>query len=174
MPEPGAVQASAIALLLFVTAQRLAELVYARRNELRLRARGAVEHAPEHYWLIVALHGAWLAGLWLAAADKPVRPVWLVAFLVLQALRLWVLATLQERWTTRIIVLPEAPLVSNGPYRFIRHPNYAIVVAEIFALPMVFGLYAYAVAFTVLNAVLLGIRIRAENRALQMAASSSP
>jgi methyltransferase len=174
MPEPGAVQASAIVLLLFVTAQRLAELVYARRNELRLRARGAVEHAPEHYWLIVALHGAWLAGLWLAAADKPIRPVWLLAFLVLQALRLWVLATLKERWTTRIIVLPEAPLVSNGPYRFIRHPNYAIVVAEIFVLPMVFGLYAYAVAFTVLNAVLLGIRIRAENRALQIAASSSP
>ena len=174
MPELGAVQASAIVLLSFVTAQRLAELVYARRNEARLRARGAVEHAPEHYWLIVALHGAWLAGLWLASTGRPVHPTWLLVFVVLQVLRLWVLATLKERWTTRIIVLPEAPLVSNGPYRFIRHPNYAIVVAEIFVLPMVFGLYAYAIAFSLLNAALLGIRIRAENRALQIAASSSP
>jgi methyltransferase len=87
-------------------------------------------------------------------------------------LRLWVLATLKDRWTTRIIVLPEAPLVSSGPYRFIRHPNYAIVAAEIFVLPMVFGLYAYAVAFSLLNAVILGIRIRAEERALQLAAAS--
>jgi methyltransferase len=172
MPEFGAVQAPAVALLLFVTVQRLAELVYARRNEARLRARGAVEHAPEHYWLIVALHAAWLAGLWLAATDKPVQPIWLLIFIVLQVLRLWVLATLKERWTTRIIVLREAPLVSGGPYRFIRHPNYAIVVAEIFVLPMVFGLYAYAIAFSLLNAVVLGIRIRAENQALQIAPSS--
>jgi methyltransferase len=174
MPELGAVQPAAIALLAFVTAQRLAELVYARRNESRLRARGAVEHASEHYWLIVALHGAWLAGLWLTATAMPVDPAWLLIFAALQVLRLWVLATLKERWTTRIIVLADAPLVSKGPYRFIRHPNYAIVVAEIFALPMVFGLYAYAVAFSILNASVLGIRIRAENRALQIEASSSP
>jgi methyltransferase len=172
MPDLGAVQASAVALLLFVTAQRLAELVYARRNEARLRARGAVEYAPEHYWSIVALHAAWLTGLWLVATDKPVEPIWLLIFVVLQVLRLWVLATLKERWTTRIIVLREAPLVSGGPYRFIRHPNYAIVVAEIFVLPMVFGLYAYAIAFSLLNAVVLGIRIRAENQALQIAPAS--
>lgn len=172
MPELGAVQASAVVLLSFVTAQRLVELVYARRNEVRLRARGAVEHAPEHYWLIVALHSAWLIGLWLTSTDKPVHPIWLLIFILLQVLRLWVLATLKERWTTRIIVLREAPLVSGGPYRFIRHPNYAIVVAEIFVLPMVFGLYAYAIAFSLLNAVVLGIRIRAENQALQIAPSS--
>ena len=172
MPELGTLQASAIVLLSFVTAQRLAELVYARRNEARLMARGAIEHAPEHYWLIVALHGAWLAGLWLMAAHTPTNPIWLIVFVVLQVLRLWVLATLKDRWTTRIIVLPQAPLVSNGPYRFIRHPNYAIVAAEILVLPMVFDLYAYAMAFSVLNAVILGIRIRAEERALQIAATS--
>ena len=170
MPELGAVQASAIALLSFVTAQRTAELVYAQSNEARLRARGAVEHAPEHYWLIVALHAVWLVGLWLMAADKSVHPIWLLIFVALQALRLWVLVTLKDRWTTRIIVLPEAPLVSGGPYRFIRHPNYAIVAAEIFVLPMVFGLHAYAIVFSLLNAVVLGIRIRAENRALQITA----
>jgi methyltransferase len=174
MPELGAVQPAATALLSFITAQRLAELVYAHRNEVRLRARGAIEHASEHYWLIVALHGAWLAGLWLTATKMPVDAVWLLIFVALQTLRLWVLATLKERWTTRIIVLPDAPLVSNGPYRFIRHPNYAVVAAEIFVLPMVFGFYAYAVAFSLLNAAILGIRIREENRALQIEAPSSP
>jgi methyltransferase len=93
-------------------------------------------------------------------------------FIILQGLRLWVLATLKERWTTRIIVLPRAPLITDGPYRFMRHPNYAIVTAEIFVLPMVFGLYAYAVAFALLNAAAIAVRVRAENQALQSAASS--
>lgn len=169
MPELGV----AITVLSFVTAQRLAELVYARHNEVRLRARGAVEYAPEHYWLIVALHGAWLAGLWLTSIGRPLSLVWLVAFIVLQALRLWVLTTLKERWTTRIIILPDAPLIADGPYRFMRHPNYAIVTAEILVLPMVFGLYAYGVAFTLANAGILAIRIRAENQALLSAAAPS-
>jgi methyltransferase len=167
MPELGV----AVIILSFVTAQRLAELVYARRNEERLRARGAVEHAPEHYWLIVALHAAWLAGLWLTAIGRPINLAWLVTFIVLQALRLWVLATLKERWTTRIIVLPDAPLIAGGPYRFMRHPNYAIVAAEILALPMAFDLYAYAIAFTLANAAILAVRIRAENQALRGAAA---
>jgi methyltransferase len=162
-----------ITILSFVTAQRLAELVYARRNELRLRARGAVEHAPGHYWLIVVLHAAWLAGLWLTSIGRPLNLVWFVTFIVLQALRFWVLVTLKERWTTRILVLPEAPLIADGPYRFMRHPNYAIVTAEILVLPMVFGLYAYAIAFTLANAGILAIRIRAENQALQGAAAPS-
>ena len=169
MPELGV----AITILAFVTAQRLAELVYARRNEVRLRARGAVEYAPEHYWLIVALHGAWLAGLWLTSIGRPLSLVWLVTFIVLQALRFWVLVTLKERWTTRIIVLPDAPLIADGPYRFMRHPNYAIVTAEILVLPMVFGLYAYGIAFTLANAGILAIRIRTENRALQSASAPS-
>lgn len=169
MSEPGV----AIAILSFVTAQRLAELVYARRNEARLRARGAVEHAAGHYWLIVALHGAWLAGLWLTAIGRPIGLAWLLAFLVVQALRLWVLATLKDRWTTRIIVLPDAPLIGNGPYRLMRHPNYAIVTAEVLALPMVFGLYLFAIAFALLNAVILAVRIRAEDQALQSAAPPS-
>ena len=171
MPQLGV--GMTITILSFVTAQRLAELVYARRNELRLRARGAVEHAPEHYWLIVALHAAWLAGLWLTSIGRPLSLVWFVTFIVLQALRFWVLVTLKERWTTRIIVLPEAPLITDGPYRFMRHPNYAIVTAEILVLPMVFGLYAYGFAFALANAGVLAIRIRAENQALQSAAAPS-
>jgi methyltransferase len=156
-----------IAILSFVTAQRLAELLYARHNESWLRAKGAIEHAPGHYWLIVAVHGAWLTGLWLIVPGKPANLSWFLVFVLLQAMRLWVLVALKERWTTRIIVLPDAPLIVDGPYRFFRHPNYAIVAAEILVLPMVFGLYAYGIVFSLANATILGIRVRAENQALQ-------
>jgi methyltransferase len=156
----------ALAVLAFVTLQRLAELVYARRNEARLRARGAAEHAPGHYPAIVLLHAAWLIGLWALGLGVHPAAAWLVLFFILQALRLWVLATLGERWTTRIIVLPGAPLVAKGPYRLISHPNYAVVIGEIFVLPMAFGLLWYALLFSALNAAILFIRIRAENQAL--------
>jgi methyltransferase len=156
-----------VALLAFVTVQRLAELVLAQRNTRRLLAQGAFEAAPEHYPLIVALHAAWLAGLWLLAPARPPDP-WLVGvYALLQAGRLWVLATLGERWTTRIIVLPGAPLVQTGPYRFLSHPNYWVVAAEILVLPLVFGLAGFALLFTLLNAAALTIRIRAEEKALR-------
>ncbi len=163
----------AFAVLAFVTVQRLAELVYARRNETRLRARGAQEFAPGHYPAIVALHAAWLIGLWVLALGTTPEAGWLVLFFILQALRIWVLATLGERWTTRIIVLPGEPLVAKGPYRLIPHPNYAVVIGEIFVLPMAFGLFWYAVLFSLLNAAILFIRIRAENEALTMASGAS-
>jgi methyltransferase len=157
----------AILLLAFVTAERLAELVVARRNTARLLKAGAVEKAAGHYPVIVALHTAWLAGLWYAAHDKAVEPIWLTAFAVLQVMRIWVLMTLGPRWTTRIIVLPGAPLVARGPYRFLSHPNYAVVVGEIAVLPLCFGMSLYALVFSVANALVLFVRIRAENKALQ-------
>ncbi|MGV1759484.1 isoprenylcysteine carboxyl methyltransferase family protein [Rhizobium sp. A22-96] len=156
-----------IALLSFVTLQRLAELVYARRNTAALLARGAREYAGAHYPFMVAMHAAWLIGLWLLAIGKPVDPLWFVLFMLLQGLRLWVLATLGERWTTRIIILPGAPLVTKGPYRFLSHPNYAIVVGEIAALPLAFGMPLYAAIFSVLNGIILIVRIRAENACLK-------
>ncbi len=156
----------AVALLLFVTAQRLSELVLAKRNTERLLALGAFEAAPEHYKLIVGVHTAWLTGLWLLTPPLAPDPLLAGLYGLLQLARLWVLATLGDRWTTRIIILPGAPLVEGGPYRFISHPNYAVVVAEIALLPCVFGLYAFAMVFTLLNAVLLTIRIRAEDSAL--------
>ena len=154
------------ALLTFVTAQRLSELVIARRNTARLLAAGAHEVAPGHYLLIVAVHTVWLAGLWILGLDQqPILPL-LGIYAVLQALRVWVLTTLGQRWTTRIIVVPGEKLVARGPYRFISHPNYAVVVGEILVLPLVFGLVAFALAMTFANAVALFIRIRAENAAL--------
>ncbi|MGO7047310.1 isoprenylcysteine carboxyl methyltransferase family protein [Rhizobium johnstonii] len=158
-----------IALLAFVTLQRLGELVLARRNTAALLARGAKEVAPEHYPVMVALHAGWIIGLWLTAPGRPVALFWFLVFMGLQVLRLWVLATLKGRWTTRIIVLPGASLVRSGPYRFLRHPNYAIVVGEIAALPLAFGLPFYAIVFSLLNALILYVRVEAENAALKSA-----
>lgn len=156
----------AVAVLAFVTLQRLAELLHARRNTRRLLARGAREHGAGHYPLIVLVHGAWLASLWWLAPGEAVLWLPLGLFMLLQAARLWVLASLGERWTTRIIVLPGEPLVARGPYRFVRHPNYLIVAGEIALLPIAFGLWEAAILFSVLNAGILWIRIRAEERAL--------
>ena len=154
-----------IAVLALVTVQRLSELVIARRNTRALLAKGAFEAAPAHYALLVMLHAAWLAGLWVLAWDRPVNLILLGVFVLLQAARVWVLLTLGERWTTRILSLPGAPLVRKGPYRLISHPNYAVVVAEIAVLPLAFGLVTYAAVFTLLNAAVLWVRIRAEGEA---------
>ncbi|MEI7600535.1 MAG: isoprenylcysteine carboxylmethyltransferase family protein [Aestuariivirga sp.] len=156
----------AILLLAFVTLERLAELVLAQRNTKALLAQGAVEHAPGHYPLIVALHALWLAGLWVFGASQPVSAFWFGIFVLLQFARVWVLMTLGPRWTTRIIVLPGAPLVAKGPYRFVSHPNYLVVIGEIAVLPLCLGLWWFAIIFSIANAAVLTIRIRAEATAL--------
>ena len=156
----------AVLLLALVTLERLAELWLARRNTKALVAAGALEFAPGHYPLIVLLHAFWLAGLWLLGWNQAVDIFWLVIFLLLQVLRVWVLGTLGSRWTTRIIVQPGLALVAKGPYRWISHPNYVVVVGEIAVLPLCLGLPWYALAFSIANAAVLTIRIRAENAAL--------
>jgi methyltransferase len=153
-------------ILALVTLQRATELVVARRNTRNLLARGAVELAPGHYPLVVAVHAGWLISLWVFGRDQPVNSIALLAYLVLQGLRGWVFRTLGARWTTRIIVVSGETLVSTGPYRYLSHPNYAVVIGEIAVLPLVFYLPWLAAIFTVLNAMVLAIRIRAENRAL--------
>lgn len=153
-------------IMALVTLQRLAELVIASRNTRRLRALGAIEIARSHYPVMVTLHASWLAVLWLTVGGQPVYMPLLAIFVVLQGLRVWVLATLGTRWTTRVIVLPGAPLVTGGPFRFLRHPNYCVVVGEIAALPLAFGLVWVAVVFSLLNAWMLVVRIRSESAAL--------
>lgn len=159
------------AIMALVTLQRLAELVIAERNTRRLRSQGAIEIGREHYPVMVLLHASWLIVLWLSVGGRPVNLVLLGIFVVLQALRVWVLATLGARWTTRIIVLPGLPLVTNGPFRFLRHPNYCVVIGEIAILPLVFGLTLVAIAFSFLNAAMLIVRIRSESQALYGAAA---
>lgn len=153
-------------ILALVTLERVAELWLANRNTKRLLAAGGHEVAAGHYPLIVALHAAWLALLWWLAPGRPVILPLLASFGLVEIARIWVLRTLGPRWTTRIIVVPHETLVRRGPYRFLNHPNYAVVVAEIALLPLVFGLWRVALVFTVLNAAALTIRIREENRAL--------
>ena len=157
---------SAELILGAITLQRVGELVISRANTRKLLARGAVEVAPRHYPLIITVHAAWLLSLWVFGRDQPVNVVALAGYLILQCLRFWVFWTLGSRWTTRIIVLPEQPLVSAGPYRFLSHPNYAVVAGEIAVLPLVLDLPLLAIVFTILNAAVLAIRIQAENRAL--------
>jgi len=157
-----------VLVLSFVTLQRLGELVIARRNTARLLEHGAIEVAPEHYPLIVALHTLWLAGLWYLTLSHGLSPdLLLVAiFIALQGLRVWVLFTLGSRWTTRILILPGEQLVARGPYRFLSHPNYCVVIGEILVLPLAFGLVWYAVVFSTLNLAVLWVRLRAEEKAL--------
>ncbi|MFC3174015.1 isoprenylcysteine carboxyl methyltransferase family protein [Novosphingobium bradum] len=157
------------AILAFVTVQRLGELAIDRRNTARLLAAGAHEVGAGHYPAMVAMHAAWLVALWATAGDRPVNGLLLALFGVLQGLRAWVLASLGPRWTTRIIAMPGVPLVRKGPYRFLHHPNYVVVTAEIAVLPLVFGLVWIAMLFTLLNAAMLVVRIGAENRALYAA-----
>jgi methyltransferase len=156
----------AYVVLAVVTLQRLGELLLAERNTRRLLARGAYEVGRGHYPFMVAVHAGWLIVLWLLGPGPPIEVIPLIVYVILQAARVWVITTLGERWTTRIIILPGQPLVRHGPYRWLDHPNYLIVVAEIAVLPLVFGLPVVAAFFSVLNAIVLWVRNREENRAL--------
>ena len=154
-------------VLILVAAQRLAELVYARRNTRKLLAEGAYESGAGHYPLLVGLHALWLVSLAVfVPADR--APDWLLlgVFVVLQGLRVWVLASLGRFWTTRVITLPGAALVRRGPYRWFRHPNYLVVAGEILVLPLAFGAWEIAVIFSLANAAILTLRVRCEERAL--------
>ncbi len=155
-----------------VALERVVELVVSRRNELRSRALGGVEHGRGHYPVMVALHAALLAG---CVAEPALRgasaPAWLglaglAVVLAAQLLRWWCITSLGERWCTRVLVVPGLPLVTRGPYGWLRHPNYVAVVVEGAALPLACGAWATAAAFGAANAALLVVRIRCEDRAL--------
>jgi len=157
----------AYAIIALVVLQRAGELMLANRNTQRLKARGAVEIGAEHYRLIVLLHMAWLmAVLWLLPAPLVIYWGWIAVFVLLQAARVWVIASLGPYWTTRIISVPGVPLVKRGPYRFVRHPNYLVVAGEILALPLAFGEIWVAILFSLANAAILYWRIRQEETGL--------
>jgi methyltransferase len=160
-------------LIAAVALERLGELVISRRHEKALRARGAVEAGAGHYPVMVAIHAALLlaapAEVWLL--DRPFLPWlgWPMLALVAatMALRYWVIATLGERWATRVLVLPGAPLVAAGPYRFLRHPNYLAVAVEVVALPLVHTAWLTALLCGAANLAILAWRIRIEDAALR-------
>lgn len=157
-------------LLAYLTVQRVTELWWARENETRLFAEGGVQYGKAHLPLIVLQHAAWMLGLWVLAYDRPVNLFYLALFAVLQIMRFWVLLTLGRRWTIRIIVLPGERLITRGPYRYLHHPNYVVVTGEIAVVPLALGLPIYALVFSILNAIVLAIRIPAENAALAASA----
>jgi len=158
----------AYVLIGWLVVQRLAELVYAQANTRRLLAHGAQEIGAGHYPLFVALHSSWLIAMAVLTAPSPPVP-WLLlgAFVLVQAARVWVIATLGPYWTTRIITVPDAPLVARGPFRFVRHPNYLVVAIEIPLVPLILGLEWVALVFGAANLALLAYRIRVEDGALQ-------
>jgi methyltransferase len=162
-------------VLFYVVVERLAELVISSRNTRRLRARGSHEVGASHYPFMVAMHVAWLVAimLWVAIMSPAINMVFLLIYALIQIPRFWVMVSLGEYWTTRIISVPNAPLVRRGPYKFARHPNYIVVVLEIAALPLVFGAWHIAAIFSVLNAVMLWVRIRCENGTLILRGDAS-
>jgi len=161
-----------VSAVVLVGVQRLFELRYSRRNERRLRAKGAVERGAGHYPFMVGIHALWLISTLVEGLLRgPVFPFWwpvpLILFLIVQPLRYWAIFSLGENWNVRILVVPERKLVWRGPYRYFPHPNYVVVAVEVLALPLIFGAWVTALVFTVLNAAFLSVRISEEERALE-------
>ena len=158
-----------LVIVAYVACERLAELVISRRNQQRLMARDGFEIGASHYPYMVALHFAWIVAVivWVIFGEPRINTPFLIAYVIVQPFRFWVMATLGEYWTTRIISVPNAPLIAHGPYRFVKHPNYVIVVLEIALLPLALGAWPIALVFSALNAAMLYVRIRAENTALE-------
>ncbi len=158
---------AAVVIVGLVVAQRLGELVYGQRNTRHLLAEGAVEAGAGHYPVIVFVHSSWLMALLIVASRGPDLNWWMVGLYgLLQLGRLWVMVSLGRYWTPRLITLPGAPLLRRGPYRFLRHPNYVVVAAEIAVLPLAFGAWQVALVFSVLNGVVLAWRIHVEDSIL--------
>jgi methyltransferase len=160
------------AFVALIALQRLLDLRLSRRHERALKARGAYESGAGHYPAIVALHAGWLVSVLVEGWSRgpeltTLWPLWAALFLAGQALRYWAILSLGGRWTTRIMVLPGAPLFTSGPYKYVRHPNYVGVALEVLAAPLVFGAWTTACVFTVLNAGVLLVRLRSEERALR-------
>ena len=160
-----------VAFLAVIVLQRLGELVLSARNAQWMRARGGVERGREHFPWFVVLHTLYpiaLAAEALARGGRPVAawPLWLDLFVLAQALRLWAMRSLGAHWNVRVWVVPGTAPIRRGPYRWLRHPNYVAVIVELIAGPMLFGAWRTAIAFSVMNAVLLRARIRVEEAAL--------
>jgi methyltransferase len=153
--------------ILFVIIQRLSELYIARGNEKWLRSQGAIEYGKEHYPFIVALHTLFIISIiveYVLRGNTPIDFVFLILFVLLLLFKFWALSSLGKYWNTKIFRVPGTGPVKKGPYKLFKHPNYFIVICEIAIIPMVFHLYYTAIIFTVLNAIMLTVRIRVENK----------
>lgn len=158
--------------LLWIVGMRIMELIIAKRNERIVKAMGAKEFGARHYPWIVAMHVLFLLSftvesLWKGAEPSPWWPFLFILFVAVQGLRIWTISSLGRFWNTKILVLPNASVVAKGPYRWIRHPNYFIVAMEIWLIPFMFQAYWTALVFSIVNGILLSIRIAVEEEALR-------
>jgi methyltransferase len=156
-----------IIFILFLITQRLTELYVSKKNEKWLLAQGAIEYGRQHYPYIVALHTLFIVSLiveYYVTGGQPISYMALSLFILLLAFKYWVLSSLGTYWNTRIYRVPGAIAVKKGPYKIFKHPNYVDVVCEIAIIPLVFHLYYTAIIFSVLNAIMLSVRIRVENK----------
>ncbi len=155
-------------VLLYLLIQRLGELLHAKRNSARLLSEGATEYGAEHYHYFILLHGSWIIVMaMLAKPDHALNPYIFSAFFLSQIVRFWTLVSIGRWWSTRIISAPHFPRVRKGPYKFLAHPNYAVVVLEIAIIPLLLGLWWAAILFSLFNAILLRHRIRIEEAVLK-------
>jgi len=160
-----------ILFISFVILLRIGELVLSKRNEKWLIQNGAVEYGQKHYLFIVALHGLFISSVifeYFRQQDPEFSIVLIIFYLILLAFKFWIILSLGKFWNTKIYHIPNIPLIKEGPYKFLKHPNYLIVIAEIAVIPMIFHLYFTAITFTLLNAIMLFVRIKEENKALQI------
>jgi methyltransferase len=160
-----------IFFITFIVVLRIAELLLSKRNERWLLQQGAVEYGKKHYYLIVVMHVLFIISLLLEydiIQPTQYSTSFLVLYLVLLVLKAWVISSLGSFWNTKIFHISKYPLVKNGPYKYIKHPNYIIVIAEIAVIPLIFHLFYTAVIFTLLNAIILSVRIAEENKALEL------
>lgn len=157
--------------ILFVAFLRGAELFHSKRNEIWLRQNGAIEYGEKHYKLIVALHALFFVSLiieYSLQVEHSFNELYFILYLLIISIKGWVITSLGKYWNTKILRVPNAPLVKKGPYKFIKHPNYIIVIMEIAVIPLIFNLYYTAILFSLLNAIVLTIRIKEENQALNL------
>jgi len=156
-------------ILVIVVVLRLVELIHSYRNAKRLLENGGIEYGRKHYPLLVLIHLSWLISIWLVVPSDTNPSIGLLSvFITLQICRFWVIASLGPYWTTRVISSNDFPIIVNGPYRFIKHPNYLVVCGEIAVLPLVFGAVEIATIFSILNAAALIWRIKIEENALEL------
>jgi methyltransferase len=149
---------------------RIGELILSRRNEIWLLQNGAIEYGQKHYPYIVALHVLFIGSLIIEYSAKQTMSfslVFLIVYFLLLAFKAWVITSLGKYWNTKIYHISGFPSIKTGVYKYMKHPNYGIVIAEIAIIPLVFHLYYTAIAFTVLNAIMLSVRIKEENKVLK-------
>lgn len=164
---------SFLIFITFIVLQRLSELIIARRNEKWLLSQGAIQYGREHYPFMIALHTLFIGAIiaeYVWRGGPPIDGLFLIIYLLVLSFKFWALGSLGKYWNTKIYRIPGVYPVKKGPYKFLKHPNYMEVVCEVAIIPLVFHLYYTTIVFSLLNAIMLWVRINVENKVWAMKA----